>query len=216
MPSRFKESWLAKSDCNKTVVGLWAQKVDKDAYSCMCRICNKPFKIDKGFDRINQHAKRAIHRLNLSKLKSQLTLTSKATLQTTSLTDTKNSTNGEAEDSRRQNISNMKTCTKPDEQQSICSNSTVENEARVPNKLTLYNPRDEATKAELLWCLELITTKGSTNSCTGKKELFTVMFPNSIQNSFSLSPKKASYLITDALGPYFHSLLLAEIQKKKM
>lgn len=49
------------------------------------------------------------------------------------------------------------------------------------------------------------------NSCNGKSALFQRMFPCAISENFTLSPKKASHLITDALGPYFKNQLLADL-----
>ena len=83
-----------------------------------------------------------------------------------------------------------------------------------PVTVTLYNPAKDATKAVLLWCLELIKTKGSANSCSGKAELFKTMFPNSVPQNFSICPKKATYYITEALGPYFEEALLNELSQK--
>lgn len=64
----------------------------------------------------------------------------------------------------------------------------------------------------MYWCLEVINTKNSVNSCKGKNELFKCMFGDGVLETFSVSPAKASYLITEALGPYFKNQLLAELQ----
>lgn len=82
----------------------------------------------------------------------------------------------------------------------INNNLNFSNNNEINKTLSLFNPKHAATKAELLWCLELIASKQSFRSCFGKKELFNEMFPGSIPKDFSLSPSKAGYLITEALG----------------
>lgn len=47
-------------------------------------------------------------------------------------------------------------------------------------------------------------------SCQYKKELFTAMFPGGVPENFSLSPAKAHYFITKALGPSFKNMLLQD------
>ena len=38
------------------------------------------------------------------------------------------------------------------------------------------------------------------------------MFPGAVPENFSLSPSKAQYLITEALGPHFKNLFLKDLQ----
>lgn len=77
--------------------------------------------------------------------------------------------------------------------------------------VAVYNSREAACKAELLWSMETVACDYSLNSCQGKKELFNIMFPGGIQDTFTISPTKVRYLITEALGPYFKGLLLEDL-----
>lgn len=86
-----------------------------------------------------------------------------------------------------------------------------ESRSAEPRPAAIFNPREAATRAELLWCMETIKTDSSVNSCAGKRELFQVMFPNSMAQSFSLSPSKVQYLLTEALGPYFKNQMLDDL-----
>lgn len=79
-------------------------------------------------------------------------------------------------------------------------------------QITLCFCLKDSLTAELLWCLEVISSRSSFNSCQNKKELFQKMFPCDVSKNFSLCPKKASYLITDALTPYFRDILLTELK----
>lgn len=69
-------------------------------------------------------------------------------------------------------------------------------------------------KAELIWALKTIANNYAFNSCEAIKEVFKVMFPDTkVLEQFTLSPKKLSYLITDALGPYFKKQIITDIGK---
>ena len=57
---------------------------------------------------------------------------------------------------------------------------------QIKSNITIYNPKAAAVKAELLWCLETVASCSSVASCSGKKELFQVMFPNGFPEQFSL------------------------------
>lgn len=83
-----------------------------------------------------------------------------------------------------------------------CSNKTV----------ALFNPRDSATRAELIWCMDVVVNMYSMNSCKHKKEIFMAMFPNAVPPLFSVGPTKLSYLVTEALGPYFDKVMLSTLK----
>lgn len=51
----------------------------------------------------------------------------------------------------------------------------------------------------------------SLNTCQGIKQFFMTMFLEDASEKFSLSPRKAFYLITDTLYTYFHDILLNDI-----
>ncbi|KAJ8665763.1 hypothetical protein QAD02_007425 [Eretmocerus hayati] len=60
--------------------------------------------------------------------------------------------------------------------------------------------------------MNLVAEGYSANPCQDVKELFQAMFPGCIPELFSMSPRKASHLTTDALGPYFRQELLLDLQ----
>lgn len=50
-------------------------------------------------------------------------------------------------------------------------------------------------------------------SCEGIKDTFSAMFPmTTALDEFTLSSRKMSYLITEALGPYFKQKLLEDVE----
>lgn len=202
MPTQFQDKWLLKKDCNETKIGDWAEKVEgnEGKYRCFCKICRKTFGIEKGFDRVNQHAKGKTHILNLSKLTSQLILT------------TDQASNKNQEDISKKNSSNKL-------KKSASLNKSINTESACieqTNLISLFNPKEGVSKSELLWCLQLINCKFSCNSCYGLNELFHAMFPCDITDQFSLSAAKAAYMITDGLYPYYKDLLIKDVQQENI
>lgn len=76
--------------------------------------------------------------------------------------------------------------------------------------LQLYSNREAITKLELLWCMKIVTSNWSFNSCADLSEFIKNVHPE-IPKEFSLSTSKIRYIITYALGPYFKRQLLTDI-----
>ncbi|KAJ8672130.1 hypothetical protein QAD02_003389 [Eretmocerus hayati] len=77
--------------------------------------------------------------------------------------------------------------------------------------MSLHTQHDAALRAELYFIMDLVAKNQSANSCQDKKELFQTMFPTSVPESFSLSPSKVSYVLTEALGPYFQKEFVSDL-----
>ena len=72
---------------------------------------------------------------------------------------------------------------------------------------------DKISKAEILWCLNVVIQHESYRSCEGLAELFGSMFPDSqIANKFSLGKDKVRYSIVYGLAPYFHIQFAATLK----
>lgn len=72
------------------------------------------------------------------------------------------------------------------------------------------------TKAEILYALAQIVTKGSLREFELVAELFPIMFPdNNIAKKFSMHKNKLSYVITHGLGPYLQEELTMYVQKQE-
>lgn len=83
------------------------------------------------------------------------------------------------------------------------------------NSSVVGKPKQEATKAEIMWVLRLISKNHSFESISGLNELLQCTFPNTDWlQYFSLSPRKVSYITNFALGPYFLKRLIADITGK--
>lgn len=68
--SKFQDKWLAWKDSNGTPIYDLAQEDADDPYKCVCLVCNpsRMFSCDKGFERIEQHAKTKKHMGKLIKI----------------------------------------------------------------------------------------------------------------------------------------------------
>ena len=72
--------------------------------------------------------------------------------------------------------------------------------------LRFCNPKEDATRAEIIWSMLIVSKNLPAQTWQDIGEIFHVMFPNILPKYFSLSPRKFSYLVTDARGPYFRDL----------
>ena len=61
--------------------------------------------------------------------------------------------------------------------------------------------KQNVTRAEIMWTLEILMNNYSYRSCVGEAQLFTSMFPDSsIAQKFQLGKTKASYVICYGLA----------------
>lgn len=74
---KFQDSWLTLIDPNGTLIPKWAKKDPNDQYFCICIVCkNARFSVDRGIDRLRQHARTEKHIKNWNILNTgQLLLT---------------------------------------------------------------------------------------------------------------------------------------------
>ena len=74
--------------------------------------------------------------------------------------------------------------------------------------------KENVTRAEIMWALEILMNNYSDRSCVGKDQLFSSIFPdNSIAQKFQLGKMKASYVICFGLAPFFKLNLLDIIKQ---
>lgn len=82
--------------------------------------------------------------------------------------------------------------------------------AQHPSMATFLS-KENVTKAEILWCLELVAGHSSMRAAASCVELFPVMFPDSqIAAKIQLGRIKIGYFLVHGLAPYFHSELLED------
>ena len=75
---------------------------------------------------------------------------------------------------------------------------------------------DRITNAEIYWALKVASTDFSLRSCDNICERFRAMFDCDCvtkRNDFSFGRSKASYVISDGLGPHLLKMLIADVKK---
>ncbi|KAJ8671826.1 hypothetical protein QAD02_003085 [Eretmocerus hayati] len=181
-PRTLHHDWFAKTDPNGQKVSVWAKKVPKDPYPCHRILCNAPFTIAKGFGGIQQHARTDKHKSNKCKADENQTVLIPSAVTTDDAPD-------------------GSTVSQP------VGNQGKDN----PIMISLFSQDDVATRAELIYTMNVVVKGHSTHSCQDVKELLQAMFPGCIPDAFPLSPAELSYLINHALGPYFQKELLSDL-----
>ena len=63
--------------------------------------------------------------------------------------------------------------------------------------------KENFTRAEIMWALEILMNNYSYRSCVGKDQLFTMFPDSSIAQKFQFGKTKASYVICYGLAPFF-------------
>jgi len=70
----------------------------------------------------------------------------------------------------------------------------------------------EQLKADVIWCLKVVNSHYSYNSCENINKVFQLMFPDSmIATSFTCGATKCGYMAVYGLSPYFKSLLVNSV-----
>lgn len=76
----------------------------------------------------------------------------------------------------------------------------------------LYCTKDSGARAELIWSMKNVVCNMSAESCDGISKTFEAMFTEAFPKGFSLGSTKLSYIISEALGPYFRQQMLNEMK----
>ena len=94
--------------------------------------------------------------------------------------------------------------------------STSGHQATNSSTITTVSHKDLSTKAELIWAMKVVSSGYSYSSCDGIIETLGAMFPGAIPDTFTMSSSKVSYLISEATGPFFHSLVVSDVKASKL
>jgi len=172
----------------------WAAKTDPNGYvvqtwgskhsdsEMKCSVCNAVFSCTGGWQSVKQHSLTKLHRDNCS---------------------------------LKLNPNQGRLFTDPGpRERSAALTPTIDTSTDQPHQPTvrLSYPRDEATRAELLWVMKIIKSNYSFNSCSDLGGMPRAMFPTAaLPQEFSLGASKAKYLLTDALAPYFNKELIRDM-----
>ena len=75
--------------------------------------------------------------------------------------------------------------------------------------------KDEATWAELIWAMKVVSSHYSYASCDNIKHTLDAMFPGKIPDNFTMSSSKVSYLVSEATGPYFKQVVANDVKTSR-
>jgi hypothetical protein len=175
--TKFNTSWLCQTDVNNDSVKIWL-KHGSTSTTFKCSLC-KTTNLDcgnQGWKAIEQHMNNNKHKKILDQWKKNLKFT---------------------------------VSTQPSSSSSI-SSSTLSSSNSIPilktnkNKNKPLSLKEQITKAEILWSLNVAQKGFIYSSCDELNELFSSMFRDSaIATKFSIHANKMSYMVSHDLGPYF-------------
>lgn len=181
---RVLPEWFMRKDNANCTISSWCKK--KSSTEVLCLVCDKEIYCErKGFAALTQHAKSLSHSNNykLKHSSDQLVLKPR-----------------ESGVSRVSEIGSKETAAVPQIIPSDDSSTCNQN-------IMLFHPKEPTAIAELTWVMKSVVSNIAPAVCDDLKDVFSAMFPNAVPQDFSLGRTKISYLITEALGPYFYSLL---------
>lgn len=189
MPSKktvFNDDWL-KPDIHPDFA-IWLKSVKEDSNKASCKYCNKTFSLSNmGIQAIKSHVgpKHLKNVRSGTQRQVQIETVFESLNPPVASTSSMVSENAEAE--------------------APPSSST-------PGHISSYLVKENVTSAEILWALRLVNKRQSFHSLNEDNELFKRMFPDSqIAQGFAMKEKKAKYIISYGLAPYFRDLLQKSI-----
>ena len=72
--------------------------------------------------------------------------------------------------------------------------------------------KDEATRAELIWAMKVVSSHYSYASCDNIKDTLDAMFPGKVPENYTMSSSKVCYLVSEATGPYFKQVVADDVK----
>jgi len=177
--TKFQPHWLSTSDQHGHRLSEWCEANPTDVHRAVCTLCNKQFSIsNSGKLQILKHADGKIHK--------DLQKTLFGQKQLVCVKDEPAYATGQLSKSNRSNVAVSSTGAPVQRQIFRCE--TIQ---------------EQVEKAEILWSKKMCVEDWSFASCDGISDLFGKMFPGPVSIRFSMGRSKASYMVSDGLGPYF-------------
>lgn len=192
--TKFNSDWLKDS-----AFVPWLHAVPNDPYRAGCTVSCKTFDLSNmGRQAVVSHKAGLKHQRNSSSSTNQNMLTFAKVELVPKSKDTPTEEPTMSTGSAQASSISANTNVAEQPASGISSNTNVaEQPAKVRKELYSFLNNDSITEAEVLWCLQIIAKHQSYRSCDKLRELFHKMFSDSgIAKKFTLSPTKASYVIT--------------------
>ena len=76
-----------------------------------------------------------------------------------------------------------------------------------------FSYNESIIRSELIWALYIVSKSLSHSKCDNIKASLNEMFPRTKPETFSVNFSKISYLISEAVGPYFNTLNIGDVKK---
>ena len=119
-----------------------------------------------------------------------------------------------APNSSAESVSNLAESAMSSSVSGVASNQhqTQTGKKKTSGTLQCISLKDEATRAELIWAMKVVSSHYSYASCDNIKDTLDAMFPGKIPENFTMSSSKVSYLVSEATGPYFKQLVADDVK----
>ena len=183
--TKFQFHWLDSNDRQGHRISEWCEQDPTDAYKASCTLCNKSFSVSNSGKQSILKHGDGDKHKNLQKV-----LVGQKLLR---------------------GVSPFVV------QPSKSATATVTGSSAPATKPMLFcgTTQEDVEKAEALWVMKMCAEDWSFASCDGVSDLFSKMFRGPVSSVFSLGRNKASYIVSDGLGPYFKKKLVEDINSSE-
>ncbi|XP_075735012.1 uncharacterized protein LOC142776049 [Rhipicephalus microplus] len=186
----FNAEWAEWANPSVSDYASWIRPVENDWHKAMCTVCQKTFLLSNmGHRAVSSHAssKKHIAALNFLKSASQPKILS---------------------------FFKSPTDASPSSSAGSAPAATEVPVTTAPVQVSVggFLFKNNVTKAEIIWCLNTITTHGFFRSVAASAALFPLMFPTSeVAAKVQLGKDKVGYTIFHGIAPYFRNMLLSSL-----
>ena len=183
--TKFCTDWLKSRDANGDYISEWCVGVVSDPYSAQCRVCSRTVSVaNMGVGQLHSHSQSKKHQQVMEGRKNQ------AVFQTLTPAVSVSTMSDAGDDSSAPSTSTVV--------------STVTLAKPKGNQWVPVAAEDKARKAEALLVLKMASSNYSFASYDNISDVCRLAFDDSqIAQHITMNKKKASYMITDGLGPHF-------------
>ena len=188
----FKKVWLLHTDGEGYKISSWCQP-SQEVGKALCFICKKTFLCNnQGLPQLLQHARGQSHKT----LTNEILGGSQMVFASTHSTDA------------------GKTCGNSASNAAFVSKQLETHAGKKESSGTLQciSLKDEATRAELIWAMKVVSSHYSYASYDKIKDTLDTMLPGKIPDNFTMSSSKVSYLVSEATGPYFKQVVAHDVK----
>jgi len=192
--TKFSADWLKTLDANGDCISEWCVGIPNDPYSARCRVCSRTISIaNMGLRQLQSHSEGKKHQdVMEARKKQKVFMTLTPAVSTSTMSDA-------GDDSSTPNTSTAV--------------STVTLAKPKGTQWVPAAPQDKARKAEALLVLKMVSSNYSFASYDNIADVCRLAFEDSdIAQHITMNRKKAAYLVTDGLGPYFQKLFCNDIR----